>query len=114
MCVNICVHGVSSTWLNVTEPSQLTGILDCKRIDLINSSSIVAEMQHNVPTMPDIVKTWPFDEHPKDWNVSYQEMLERVTDSDTAVNKIGVEDFSDLYKLCALQGHFVQTAIAGK
>jgi hypothetical protein len=70
-------------------------------------------MQHNMPKVSEIVKTWPFEGAPKDWNVSYQELLERVTDGDTQADKLELEDYADLYKLCAIQGHFVQTAVAG-
>jgi hypothetical protein len=70
-------------------------------------------MQHNMPNNPEVIKTWPFDLPPKDWNNCYQVLLDRVTDSDIEANKIGADDYTQLYELCALQSHFVQTAIAG-
>lgn len=103
----------SSTWLNITEPSHLAGVLDCKHVDLIKSSAVVTEMQHNMPKVSEVVKTWPFEENPKDWNACYQDLLGRVTGRSMAAEKIGPDDFAELYRLCAVQGHFLQAAIAG-
>ena len=96
------------------EPAHIAGILDTKRVDLVKCSSLVTEMQHNMPIISDVVKTWPFEEVTDDWDSCYQKLLEEVTDGEIDSNKIEPGDFSQLYELCAVQSHFLKTAIAGK
>ena len=102
-----------STWLNILEPVHLAGVLDTKYIDLIKCSSMVTEMQHNIPNIADVVRSWPYDDHPQNWDSCYQKLLEDVTDGVTEASKVEVADFAQVYELCAVQGHFVQTAVAG-
>ena len=82
-------------------------------MDLIKCSSMVTDMQHNVPVVSEVIKTWPFEETPADWNISYQRLLDTVTDGPIEAPKIGPEEYAELFDLCAVQSHFVQAAIAG-
>mgnify|MGYP003385872634 FL=1 len=74
---------------------------------------MVTDMQHNVPVVSEVIKTWPFEETPADWNISYQRLLDTVTDGPIEAPKIGPEEYAELFDLCAVQSHFVQAAIAG-
>lgn len=112
MCVFISLPA-RSTWLNILEPVHLAGVFDCQHIDLIKSSSVVTEMQNNVPFLSDVIKTWPFDDVPSDWNSCYQGMLHTVTKGPVEASKVGPEEYAQLFDLCAVQSHFVQAAIAG-